>query len=295
MKKLILILISSSIYSQVSISVDNKINIHSKASLIIKAPENKAMGVYPTSVSKMEYLPLYNNLNTNYFDKDETMKGMLMYENKHATFYTYDGEKWINEKSKENFKLNKSRFLSNKDDQQSVVCALLVACGHHEALKFNAPIDGEKSYNNLNIKTETASIKYGLITYNFSNAKFIIEEPGVYEISISIPSKTGGAVSLTSGPRYQLRGYLQDENGTFQESKLTDFAPDYYGILGIGGDTNTGAYSSTQIRLKKGDYIIPRIDSPGATVSVAVTMTAASNELIAENYPREIIFTKISD
>ncbi len=283
------------LFSQVGITKMDRIDIHPKSILSIDGVyDSKSRGIMPPSISKYENLPLYDKNESDLFLDDSTMKGMLLYENTHATFYTYDGEKWNNENPKNNFKNNKSRFLADADDKQSVVCVLL-GCGNHVALQFNAPIDGNNSYNNLNIKRENTSITYGLITYDFTNAKFVIEEPGIYEISISIPSKTGGAVSLTSGPRYQIRGYLQDENGIHKETKLTDFAPDYYGILGIGGDTNTGAYSSTQIRLKRGDYIIPRIDSPGATVSVVVTMTADSDQEIANNYPREIIFSKISD
>jgi hypothetical protein len=59
---------------------------------------------------------------------------------------------------------------------------------------------------------------------SFDNAKFIINEAGVYDIYLNVPSKTGGAVSLTSGPQYQLRAYLKQSNGSYNEVKLTTFS-----------------------------------------------------------------------
>lgn len=294
MKKIntsLMLLIVNLAFSQVGISKNQTVEIHSKAILQVDGKYGgKSYGMMLPEVSSPDHLPLYNS------SADPGMAGMMMFEKTHATFYSYDGSQWNNEPTATDFKMKQSRFLANANEQSSVVCVLL-GCGRHEGIGFSAPIDGQQSYNNLNITRETAVVPGGGIygDKSFDNAKFVINEPGVYDIYLNIPSKTGGAVSLTSGPQYQLRAYLKQANGSYNEVKLTTFFPDYYGILGIGGDTNTAAFTTTRIRLNPGDYIIPRIHSPLATVSVVVTLTAASDANIAKYYPREIMFTKVSD
>ncbi|MCL8536374.1 hypothetical protein M9991_05795 [Chryseobacterium gallinarum] len=296
MKKIntsLMLIIFSLAFPQVGISKNKSAGIHSKAILQVDGQYGgKSWGMLLPEVSTPENLPLYNAA------PDEEMTGMMMFEKTHATFYSYDGTQWNNEPAPAATGFNKkqSRFLSTANEETSVVCVLL-GCGRHVGLGFSAPVDGIQSYNNLNITRETAIVPGGGLygDKSFDNAKFVINEPGVYDIYLNIPSKTGGAVSLTSGPQYQLRAYLKQDDGSYSEAKLSTFFPDYYGILGIGGDTNTAAFTTTRIRLKAGDYIISRIHSPLATVSVVVTLTAATGINIAKYYPREIMFTKISD
>lgn len=295
MKKIstsLMLLIVSMAFSQVGISKNPAVEIHSKAILQVDGKyEGKSYGMMLPEVSAPQNLPLYSSATP-----DREMTGMMMFEKTHATFYSYDGEKWNNEPTAADFKMKQSRFISNADEETSVVCVLL-GCGRHVGLGFGAPVDGKQSYNSLNITRETAVVPGGGLygDKSFDNAKFVINEAGVYDIYLNVPSKTGGAVSLTSGPQYQLRAYLKQSNGSYNEVKLTTFFPDYYGILGIGGDTNTAAFTTTRIRLNPGDYIVSRIHSPLATVSVVVTLTAAANANIAKYYPREIMFTKVSD
>lgn len=295
MKKIntsLMLLIVNLAFSQVGISKNPTVEIHNKAILQIDGKyEGMNLGMMLPEVSKPDHLPLYNPSAA-----DSEMTGMMMFEKTHATFYSYDGAKWNNEPTAADFKMKQSRFLSTANEETSVVCVLL-GCGRHVGLSFGAPIDGQKSYNNLNITRETVVVPGGgaYIDKSYDNAKFTINEPGVYDIYLNVPSKTGGAVSLTSGPQYQLRAYLKQSNGTHSEVKLTTFFPDYYGVLGIGGDNNTAAFTTTRIRLNAGDYIVSRIHSPLATVSVAITLTAAANNNIAQYYPREIMFTKVSD
>lgn len=294
MKKIntsLMLLIVNLAFSQVGISKNQTVEIHNRAILQIDGKhEGKNFGMMLPEVSSPDHLPLYNST------PDPGMEGMMMFEKTHATFYSYGGGQWNNEPTATDFKMKQARFLSTASEGSSVVCVLL-GCGPHVGIGFSAPVDGQQSYNNLNITRETAVVPGGGLygDKNFDNAKFVINEPGVYEIYLNIPSKTGGAVSLTSGPQYQLRAYLKQANGSFDEVKLTTFFPDYYGILGIGGDTNTAAFTTTRIRLNPGDYIIPRIHSPLATVSLVVTLTAAADTNIAKYYPREIMFTKVSD
>ncbi|AZA78859.1 hypothetical protein EG347_15750 [Chryseobacterium sp. G0186] len=279
-------------FSQVGISKNPTVETHSKAILQVDGKYGgKNFGIMIPEVSASENLPLHTPSTS-----DTEMTGMMMFEKTHATFYSYDGAKWNNEPAAADFKMKQSRFLSAANEETSVVCVLL-GCGRHVGLGFGAPVDGLQSYNNLNITRETAVVPGGGIYGNksFDNAKFVINEAGVYDIYLNVPSKTGGAVSLTSGPQYQLRAYLKQSDGSHSEVKLTTFFPDYYGILGIGGDTNTAAFTTTRIRLNPGDYIVSRIHSPLATVSVVVTLTAAANASIAQYYPREIMFTKVSD
>ncbi|MCW3160485.1 hypothetical protein [Chryseobacterium oryctis] len=287
---LIMLLAVNLTFSQVGISKNPIINMHSKAILQVDGKYNgKNYGIMLPAVTSPNNLPFPNSSNP-------SMTGMIAFEKTHATIYSYDGDSWTNETTLPSFKNNQSRFLSNATEKVSVVCVLL-GCGRHVGLGFSASIDGQKSYNNLNITRETAVVDgggaYG--NENFDNAKFTITQPGLYEIYLNIPSKTGGAVSLTSGPQYQLRAYLKQPDNSYSEVKLSTFFPDYYGVLGIGGDLDTAAFTSTKIRLKAGDYIISRIHSPLATVSVAVTLTANTNSTIATYYPREIMFTKVSD
>ena len=295
MKKIntsLMLLIVNLAFSQVGISKNPTVEIHNKAILQIDGKyEGKNLGMMLPEVSQPENLPLYSPSVS-----DNEMTGMMMFEKTHATFYSYDGAKWNNEPTAADFKMKQSRFLSTANEETSVVCVLL-GCGRHVGLSFGAPLDGQLSYNNLNITRETAVVPGGgaYVDRSYDNAKFVINEPGVYDIYLNVPSKTGGAVSLTSGPQYQLRAYLKQSNGTHSEVKLTTFFPDYYGILGIGGDNNTAAFTTTRIRLNPGDYIVSRIHSPLATVSVAITLTAATNANIAQYYPREIMFTKVSD
>ncbi|QCX52782.1 hypothetical protein [Elizabethkingia sp. JS20170427COW] len=149
----------------------------------------------PPSVSSIENLPLYNSTTS-----DPSMAGLLMYEKKYGSYYSYDGGQWNSELPKPDFKANKSRFLATKDEEQVVSCGgiLITFCGHHQALQFSAPVDGVQSYNNLNIEREPVTIKYGAINYTFHNSKFIIQEP----ILFNIPSKTVGVLALTEGPQY---------------------------------------------------------------------------------------------
>ncbi|WP_333596618.1 hypothetical protein [Chryseobacterium flavum] len=288
----LMLLIVNLAFSQVGISKNQTVEIHNRAILQADGKfEGKSMGMLLPEVSSADHLPLYNPPAA-----DANMTGMLMFEKTHSTFYSYDGTKWNHQPEASDFKLNQSRFLSTSNEETSVVCVLL-GCGRHVGLGFSAPVDGILSYNNLNITREAAIVPGGGLYGNksFDNAKFIINEPGVYDIYLNVPSKTGGAVSLTSGPQYQLRAYLKQSDGSYSEAKLTTFFPDYYGILGIGGDTNTAAFTTTRIRLNPGDYIVSRIHSPLATVSVVVTLTAATGTNIAKYYPREIMFTKVSD
>lgn len=295
MKKIntsLMLLIVNSVFSQVGISKNPIVEIHSKAILQVDGKyEGRNLGMMLPEVSAPENLPLYGSSTS-----DNEMTGMMMFEKTHATFYSYDGAKWNNKPTAADFRMKQSRFLSNADEETSVVCVLL-GCGRHVGIGFSAPIDGQQSYNNLNIKREAAVVAGGGLygDKSFDNAKFTINEAGVYDIYLNLPSKTGGAVSLTSGPQYQLRAYLKQADGSYNEVKLTTFFPDYYGILGIGGDTNTAAFTTTRIRLNPGDYIVSRIHSPLATVSVVVTLTAAANANIAKYFPREIMFTKVSD
>ncbi|WP_412850264.1 hypothetical protein ACL0VS_10360 [Chryseobacterium sp. PMSZPI] len=296
MKKIntsLMLLFVSLAFSQVGISKNATVEIHNRAILQVDGKyEGKNLGMMLPEVSLPNNLPLNTPPSS-----DADMTGMMMFEKTHATFYSYDGEKWNNEQpATTSFKTKQSRFLSNENEEISVVCVLL-GCGRHVGLGFSAPIDGVQSYNNLNISRETAVVPGGGLygDRSFDNAKFVINEAGVYDIYLNVPSKTGGAVSLTSGPQYQLRAYLKQSDGSFSEAKLTTFFPDYYGILGIGGDTNTAAFTTTRIRLKAGDYIVSRIHSPLATVSVVVTLTAATGPNISKYYPREIMFTKVSD
>lgn len=295
MKKIstsLMLLLASLAFSQVGISKNPTVEIHNKAILQVDGKhERKNLGMMLPEVSSPENLPLHTPASS-----DPEMTGMMMFEKTHATFYSYDGARWNNEPTAADFKMKQSRFLSTADEETSVVCVLL-GCGRHVGIGFSAPVDGQQSYNNLNITRETAVVAGGGIYGNksFDNAKFIVNEAGVYDIYLNVPSKTGGAVSLTSGPQYQLRAYLKQSDGSHSEVKLTTFFPDYYGILGIGGDTNTAAFTTTRIRLNPGDYIVSRIHSPLATVSVVVTLTAAANANIAQYYPREIMFTKVSD
>ncbi len=294
MKKIntsLMLLIFSLAFSQVGISKNQQVEIHGKAILQVDGKhEGKNFGMMLPEVSSPDHLPLQNS------PADPEMTGMIMFEKTHATFYSYDGIQWNNEPTATDFKMKQSRFLSTENEETSVACVLL-GCGRHVGIGFSAPVDGQQSYNNLNITRETAIVPGGGLygDKSFDNAKFVINEPGVYDIYLNIPSKTGGAVSLTSGPQYQLRAYLKQANGSHNEVKLTTFFPDYYGILGIGADTNTAAFTSTRIRLNQGDYIVSRIHSPLATVSVVVTLTAAADTNIAQYYPREIMFTKVSD
>ncbi|MBS7332652.1 MAG: hypothetical protein KIG88_03515 [Weeksellaceae bacterium] len=288
---------SASVFSQVGITKNTEIEIHQHANLQLDVKSGDShKGLIPPSVTNYDKLPFYDQTSSTDFSVNEESKGLLMYESTHATFYSYDGNVWNNEQINEptSFKLNKSRFLADVDDEQQVDCALFV-CGRHQGLKFSASIDNDKSFNNLNIIRETSVIEYAAINYTFENSKFIINEPGLYEIALSIPSKTIGVVSLTEGARYQLRGYFKNSDGTYSERNLADFTPDYYGVLGIGGDLLTGAYAIVQVRLNEGDYVIPRIDSPGATVSVGFTLIATSDANIVKFSPREILFTKLSD
>ncbi|MCW1963504.1 hypothetical protein [Chryseobacterium viscerum] len=295
MKKIntsLMLVIVNLAFSQVGISKNLTAEIHNKAILQVDGKYGgKNYGMMLPEVSSPDNLPLNAPPAS-----DAEMTGMMMFEKTHATFYSYDGAKWNNEPTAADFNMKQSRFLSSSDEETSVVCVLL-GCGRHVGLGFSAPVDGQQSYNNLGITRETAVVPGGgLYTdKSFDNAKFVVNQAGVYEIYLNVPSKTGGAVSLTSGPQYQLRAYLKQSDGSYNEVKLTTFFPDYYGVLGIGGDTNTAAFTTTRIRLNPGDYIVPRIHSPLATVSVVVTLTAATNVNIAKFYPREIMFTKVSD
>ena len=279
-------------YAQVGITDKVSIDVHPHANLQVDKFEGKSnTGVIIPSVSSSDNLPLNSSNIT-----DPSMAGLLMYENTHATYYSYDGAAWNNEFQTPpgTFKNNRSRFLAKIGDTQKVDCGITV-CGRHQGLKFSADIDGNLSYNNLNILREQATIKYGAINYDFENAKFVITEPGLYEITLNIPSLLVGVVSLTEAGRYQLRGYIKNADNTYSEQILLDFVPEFYNVLGIGGDGSAGGYASTQIRLKAGDYVVPRIDSPGVTISVGASLQATATEADFLSNPREISFTKISE
>ncbi|ADX67658.1 hypothetical protein [Weeksella virosa] len=270
-------------YAQVGITKKNEIDIHQHAILQLDGEDNgEYRGLLLPTVN--EYNDLPKKLPS---EADLDMTGLLFYDKDLKIPFFYTGKKWTND-SRKTYPFDKeSRFYAsnNKDNTQEVVC-VLVGCGHHEALKFD-----QEDYNNLGIERGTASIKYGAITYDFPNAKFTITEEGLYEIKTYIPSLTAGVLALTGMPNYQLYHYTINENNEEIENKLTTFYPPSHEVLGIGGG-KTGDFSSVLVDLKEGDYIVARIHSPSVTVTIGLGLTALGE---IDQYPREIIFTKITD
>ena len=129
-------LIANLVFSQMGITKNSSITIHDKAILQIDGKyQGKNYGIMLPAVSSYNNLPLATSV-------DATMTGMVNFESTHATFYSYDGTKWNNEIATTNLKANQSRFLSSASDKTSVVCVLL-GCGRHVGLSFNAPVDGQ--------------------------------------------------------------------------------------------------------------------------------------------------------
>ena len=286
-------LVSTLSYSQVAISsMDNtNVSVHPNASLhVFGQQENGAndLGLVLPIVNKKSDLPL-NNSN----DVDPSMEGMILYTSETSTVNVYTGDYWEDDKASFiNPTQNQSRFISAGDesDEQSVVCVLLVACGRHKILQFSHPIDGENSYNNLNITRSNTTFRYGAINYTDNNSKFTVTEAGTYQIQVNIPTYVAGVVSLTEGASYQIYAFKQDENGDHQEVLLSSVVPNFPGVLGIGGGGKVGVGITTTIALNPGDYVYTMIHSPAVTVSVGSELRAWDNSIFN---PREIIFTKI--
>lgn len=289
-------LISTLTFAQVGISKSENSNLplHPDASLHIlgsQENESKNLGLILPNVDKKSQLPLAQD-QPNSYEIDPSMEGMVLYGNKNRSVNVYTGEIWEDDKTRFiDPTLKQSRFISagNGDDQQSVVCVLLV-CGRDAVLKFSHDIDGENSYNNLNITRENTTIRYGAINYTDDNSKFVIQEAGTYQIRLNIPTYIAGVVSLTEGASYQIYAFKQDEFGNHREILLSSVVPNFPGILGIGGGSKVGVGIATTIALNPGDYIYSMIHSPNVTVAVGSELRAWDNSLYN---PREIIFTKI--
>lgn len=249
--------------------------------------EGSSLGVILPHVTKEENLPLYNA------SSDPSMEGMVMYNSQYGSVNTYDGSKWVDNKNIDfaDPTAKQSRFLGkgNGDDEQSVVCVLLV-CGRDQILSFSHPIDNAESYNNLNITRQNTSFKYGGITYTDKNSKFVITEAGTYQIQVNIPTYIAGVVSLTEGASYQLYAFKKNSSGNFEEILLASAIPNFPGILGIGGGSKSGVGIITTIALNPGDYVYAMIHSPSVTVSVGSELRSWDN---GNPNPREIIFTKL--
>lgn len=291
-------LISIFTFAQVGISKNQNstFEMNSNASLHLDGlnPTNSSgLGLILPNVSQKENLPLFDSTSPDSYQDDPTLEGMILYDKKTSSVHTYVGDKWENDKSVYvDPKLKQSRFLGKGDssDQQSVVCVLLLACGRHQGLQFSHAIDGEHSYNNLNITRDKTTIKYLGINYDYPNSKFVINEAGTYEIRVNLPTYIAGVVSLTEGASYQIYAFKKDETGTHKEILLSSVVPNFPGVLGIGGGSSAGVGIATTIALNPGDYVYTMIHSPSVTVSVGSELRAWDKSLYN---PREILFTKI--
>lgn len=296
-KAIVLFLAGAPIFAQLGISKGESADFtpHPQASLHIlgdSSEESKSLGFILPGVNSKNELPITEIGGTNGNEEDPHMEGMVLYGNKNRSVNVYTGEIWEDDKTRFiDPTLKQSRFISagNGDDQQSIVCVLLV-CGRDAVLKFSHDIDGENSYNNLNITRENTTIRYGAINYTDDNSKFVIQEAGTYQIRLNIPTYIAGVVSLTEGASYQIYAFKQDEFGNHREILLSSVVPNFPGILGIGGGNKVGVGIATTIALNPGDYIYSMIHSPNVTVAVGSELRAWDNSLYN---PREIIFTKI--
>lgn len=268
--------------------------VHSDASLHIFGNEvdgNASLGLVLPNVNSKVELPLVEG-ESNTPNIDPTMEGMILYTKKTKTVNVYNGEIWEDDKATfVNPQLKQSRFISVGDgsEQQSIVCVLL-GCGRDKYLQFSHPIDGENSYNNLNITRETIIIDRPIIDDVFQNSKFVISEAGTYQIRVNIPTYIAGVVSLTEGASYQIYAFKKDETGNHKEILLSSVVPHFPGILGIGGGSNVGVGIATTIALNPGDYVYTMIHTPSVTVTVGSELRAWDNSIFN---PREILFTKI--
>jgi hypothetical protein len=283
-------------YSQVGISKKENSSFlpHPESSLHLDGSnvEGKALGIVLPKVDDKSQLPLANNSEDGYAD-DPTLKGMLLFNKETTSVDVYTGEFWEEDKNRfTDPRTKQSRFLGKGDgtDQQSVVCVLILACGRNRMLSFSHAVDGQDSYNNLNIVVEDLTHKYGAINYTDPNAKFIIKEAGTYQIRINLPTYIAGVASLTEGASYQIYASKKDENGDPKEVLLSSVVPNFPGILGIGGGSRVGIGITTTISLAEDDFIYTMIHSPGVTVTVGSELLAWDKDLFN---PKEIIFTKL--
>ncbi len=294
---LVLTMLTVFVNGQIGITKKNSISVHPHAAIQIDAEvedlaQSSYKGLLLPAVSTFKNLPLYNATDNN-FSEDVAMEGLVMYTNDNALYNVYDGKSWSNgDKTDEalNYQKNKSRFASigNGNEQQSVVCVLLLFCGRSVALDFGKENDGINVYNNLKIQKDIATIEYALIKKEHPNAKFTFTDDGIYEITMSVPHYIADVVSLTKTGKIQLRAY--NWNGSkFVETTLMDFVYDANNFLGIGGSGTAGQSETISATFAKGDYVVARLDSPGAAVSVGSEIKA----LDLPFNPREIIFTKI--
>lgn len=290
-------LISTLLFAQVGIAKGDGSDfaVHSEASLHVFGNEvdgDGSLGLLLPNVNSKLDLPLADG-GSNTPEIDPTMEGMILYSKDTNTVNVYNGEYWEDDKNRfTDPRTKQSRFLGKGDgtDQQSVVCVLILACGRNRMLSFSHAVDGQDSYNNLNIVVEDLTHKYGAINYTDPNAKFIIKEAGTYQIRINLPTYIAGVVSLTEGASYQIYASKKDENGDPKEVLLSSVVPNFPGILGIGGGSRVGIGITTTISLAEDDFIYTMIHSPGVTVTVGSELLAWDKDLFN---PKEIIFTKL--
>ncbi|MET3730954.1 hypothetical protein [Moheibacter stercoris] len=289
-------LISTLVFAQVGIAKGDGSDfaVHSEASLHLfgkKVDGDGSLGLLLPNVNSKLDLPLADG-GSNTPEIDPTMEGMILYSKDTNTVNVYNGEYWEDDKATYvDPQLKQSRFISAGDgsEQQSIVCVIL-GCGRDEYLQFSHAIDGENSYNNLNITRETIVIDRPINDDVFQNSKFVISEAGTYQIRVNIPTYIAGVVSLTEGASYQIYAFKKDEIGNHKEILLSSVVPNFPGVLGIGGGSNVGVGIATTIALNPGDYVYTMIHSPTATVTVGSELLAWDNSIFN---PREILFTKI--
>jgi hypothetical protein len=298
-KASVCLFLSTLAFSQVGISKGENSNFlaHPNASLHVLGDQEEGinkLGFILPSVDEKSQLPLINNTEDGYAD-DPTMEGMILYGKENKSVNVYTGQIWEDDKNRfVDPKLKQARFLSKGDgsEQQSIVCVLLV-CGRDKYLQFSHDVDDVDSYDNLGITRETIEIRYSLVEINtFPNSKFIVSQPGTYQIQVNIPTYIAGVVSLTEGASYQIYAYKKksDNPDDFEEILLSSVVPNFPGVLGIGGGGKVGVGINATISLNAGDYIYTMIHTPSVTVAVGSELRSWDKGLFN---PREIIFTKL--
>ncbi len=217
---------SGLLFSQVGIGTNNP---HKKAALHI-IDMNKGL-ILPKTLNQTT-LPLYNES-----EADETMEGMLIYNEEEKGVYIYNGEKW---RKMETSSPATGVFSATKDGDTQVFACLVLACTPVNPITFN---------NDVSLENRSSTTYDISNMYNPSTGIATVQEDGYYLINVGVGVVSNVSVSLgNSYTNIQLQ--LSVQEGAYQPIAETKPRFDVLGLF----NRSVGQISKS-VYLRKGDRV----------------------------------------
>ncbi len=246
----IICIVPITIKSQVGIGTNTP---HNKSVLDIKSGKNK--GVIIGKSQNLETLPLYDKSQSDFYQDDPSMEGMIIYVISEKEVYLYDGKKWIPAGTiQSNYNPNITRIGTSKS--KTAVCIINI-CGS-PSLEFNRVNDPNLYFSD----------GLGITQGRTDNTYVEIKEDGFYRISPSIAVDGGGVSLLGSKISLQILGNLLTEDNRYRGNQVLGRSSlNTIGLLLEIGTSLDINFSQIQY-LQKGDRISIEFDVDASGISL---------------------------